>query len=57
MFSSAGRVALITGAATGLGQAIAVGLARSGADVAISDKQLDRPEETESLLTPLAAEF
>jgi NAD(P)-dependent dehydrogenase (short-subunit alcohol dehydrogenase family) len=53
MFSLAGKVALITGAATGLGQAIAVGLAQSGADIAISDKQLDRLAETESLLTPL----
>jgi len=33
-----GRVALVTGAATGLGAGIAVMLARQGADVAISDR-------------------
>jgi len=34
MFRLDGKVALVTGASTGLGQAIAVGLARAGADVA-----------------------
>jgi NAD(P)-dependent dehydrogenase (short-subunit alcohol dehydrogenase family) len=33
-----GKVALITGAATGLGAGIAIMLARQGANVAISDK-------------------
>ena len=37
MFKLNGKKALVTGAATGLGQAIAVALARQGADVAISD--------------------
>ena len=32
-FSLAGRTALVTGANTGLGQAIALGLARAGAEV------------------------
>jgi NAD(P)-dependent dehydrogenase (short-subunit alcohol dehydrogenase family) len=53
MFSLTGKIALITGAATGLGQAIAVGLAQNGADIAISDKQMDRLAETESRLVPL----
>jgi NAD(P)-dependent dehydrogenase (short-subunit alcohol dehydrogenase family) len=38
MFRLDGRVAMVTGAATGLGAAISVALARQGADVAISDK-------------------
>jgi NAD(P)-dependent dehydrogenase (short-subunit alcohol dehydrogenase family) len=38
MFRLDGKVALITGAATGLGAGISIVLARQGADVAISDK-------------------
>ena len=53
MFSLKGKVGLITGAATGLGQAIAVALAQCGADIAISDKQLDCLFETETLLAAL----
>jgi len=52
MFSLLNKTALITGAATGLGQAIAVALAEAGADVAITDRQLDRLAETESLVRP-----
>ena len=37
-FSLAGKIAFVTGAATGLGAAISAALAGSGADVAISDK-------------------
>lgn len=37
MFRSDGKNALVTGAATGLGQAIAITLARQGANVAIAD--------------------
>jgi NAD(P)-dependent dehydrogenase (short-subunit alcohol dehydrogenase family) len=40
------RVALVTGAATGLGQAIAVGLAQAGAHVVVSDKPGESTAET-----------
>jgi 2-deoxy-D-gluconate 3-dehydrogenase len=52
MFKLDGRCALVTGAATGLGQAIAVALARQGADVAISDRSVDLLGETASMLAP-----
>ena len=48
MFRLDGKTALVTGAATGLGQAIAVALAANGADVAISDRVPERLAETES---------
>ena len=37
LFSLSGQVAFVTGAGSGIGQAIAVGLARTGADVALFD--------------------
>ena len=36
-FKLDGKVALVTGAARGLGQAIAIGLAEAGADLALVD--------------------
>jgi len=36
-FSLEGKVALVTGAAGGIGEALAVGMAEAGADVAVSD--------------------
>lgn len=48
MFRLDGKVALVTGAATGLGAAIAVGLAKSGAELAISDKPGESLDETAS---------
>lgn len=50
MFELHGKTALITGAATGLGQAIALALAQSGATVAISDKTLEALTDTEGRL-------
>src|SRR5580698_10044444 len=40
MFSLAGRTAIVTGAATGIGQAIAIRLANAGATVAVVDQNL-----------------
>ncbi len=44
--SLTGKVAIVTGAAQGIGQAIAVSLAEQGAQVAIVDLQKDRCQET-----------
>ncbi len=41
-----GKVALVTGAAQGIGKAIALLLARNGADIAVSDINLEKAEET-----------
>lgn len=49
MFDLTGRTALVTGAATGLGQAIAVALTRSGARVAISNRSDLSLDETATL--------
>lgn len=46
MFSLGGRVALVTGAASGIGQSIAVGLAQAGADVACFDRGAEGLAET-----------
>ncbi len=44
LFDLSGRVAMVTGANTGLGQAIAVALAQAGADIAAVGRS--RPDET-----------
>ena len=48
LFSLEGRVALVTGANTGLGQAIALGLAQAGADIVSVSRRA--PDETRALV-------
>ena len=46
LFDLSGKVALITGAATGLGEVIAIGFAQYGCDVAVADVNLDGARRT-----------
>ncbi len=46
LFDLNGRTALVTGGARGLGRAIALGLARHGADVAVLDANAEGAEQT-----------
>ena len=52
----AGKVAAVTGAGSGIGQALAVELARSGAKVAISDVNLEGLADTEQKLKAIGAD-
>jgi NAD(P)-dependent dehydrogenase (short-subunit alcohol dehydrogenase family) len=45
LFDLSGRVAVVTGGTTGLGHAIALGLAEAGADVAPSSRRLEQVEK------------
>jgi len=47
-FSLEGKKAMVTGAAQGIGRALALGLARAGADVAILDMNLDGAQKVAS---------
>jgi NADP-dependent 3-hydroxy acid dehydrogenase YdfG len=51
----AGKVAVVTGAGSGIGQALAIELARSGAKVAISDVDVDGLAATEERLRAIGA--
>ncbi|MBK6278218.1 MAG: SDR family oxidoreductase [Gammaproteobacteria bacterium] len=46
MFDLGGKVAIVTGASRGLGKAIALGLARAGADLVVTSRTLDACEDT-----------
>jgi NAD(P)-dependent dehydrogenase (short-subunit alcohol dehydrogenase family) len=46
LFDLTGRVAVVTGGTTGLGNAIAIGLAGAGADVVATARRLDQVEKT-----------
>src|SRR3954470_2264279 len=48
LFSLDGKVAIVTGASSGLGVAFAIGLAEAGADVAICARRVDRLQETKA---------
>src|SRR6201987_3376475 len=50
-----GKVAVVTGAGSGIGQALAVELARAGAKLAISDVDTDGLAHTEQLLKAIGA--
>jgi len=49
-FSLDGRVAIVTGASSGLGVAFAKGLAEAGADVVLGARRVDRLEKTRTLV-------
>ncbi len=52
----AGKVAVVTGAGSGIGRALALELGRSGAKLAISDIDTEGLAETEAALTALGAQ-
>ncbi|CAN5261537.1 2-dehydro-3-deoxy-D-gluconate 5-dehydrogenase KduD [soil metagenome] len=54
-FSLAGRIAIVTGANTGLGQAIAVALAQAGADICAVGRST--PTETQAAVSQTGARF
>jgi NAD(P)-dependent dehydrogenase (short-subunit alcohol dehydrogenase family) len=56
MTGFAGKVAAVTGAGSGIGQALAVELARAGARLAISDVDTDGLADTEARVTGLGSE-
>jgi len=51
LFSLEGKAALVTGGGSGLGRAIAAGLASSGASVAVSGRDIRKLRETVSMIT------
>jgi NADP-dependent 3-hydroxy acid dehydrogenase YdfG len=53
--SLAGRVALVTGASSGIGQAAAIALAEAGASVAVSARRADRLQELVSKIEAVGA--
>lgn len=56
LLSLKGKAAIVTGAASGIGRAIAIRLAEMGAAVAVLDKNVEGGRETVSLVTQLGGE-
>ncbi len=55
LFGLDGKVAIVTGASSGLGVAFAQALAEAGADVVLGARRVDRLEETKRLVERRAA--
>jgi NAD(P)-dependent dehydrogenase (short-subunit alcohol dehydrogenase family) len=53
LFTLDGKVAIVTGASSGLGVAFATGLAEAGADIAICARRVERLEETKAQVEAL----
>ena len=51
-----GKVAIITGASSGIGQATAIALAKAGAKVAIGARRIDRLEQVKSEIEKIGGE-
>ena len=53
LFRLDGKVAIVTGASSGLGVAFAQALAQAGADVALGARRVDRLEQTKAMVEGL----
>ena len=50
LFDLGGRIALVSGAASGMGRAMALGFAEAGADLVLADINTEGLEDTASLV-------